>query len=571
MPLHYRCLALLRRLLPFLQRRPPHMAVLRSDVIAGLTVGLVLIPQALAYAQLAGMPAVTGLYAALLPGVVGALFGSSALLAVDPVALSSLLTFAALQPLAVPASNEWVTLAIWLAIYSGLFQFLLGAFRLGVLANLVSNAVIKGFVTAAAIIIALSQLPALLGQTHLWGLGWSSLPLQGWLDLEAALSAAAVGLGAVAALLACKHYLPRLPGIMLVCLGALMLSQYLGFAERGGAVVGEIVGGLPQPSLPATLSLETHLRLLLPALVIALLSFTEAMASCRTVARATHEPWSTNQELLGQGLAKIASGLCGSFPVSGSFSRTALNVYSGARTRCATLVASTVVLCCLIGFTGILYHLPKAVLAAIIIVPVWRLIDLKGIRRLLHDNPRDGLVALATLITTLLSGPHLYWGVIVGLALSLSLFLARHVAPRIVEVSLHESGALRDRHLYDLPPIAGHVLAVRMDASLTYLTAPVLEAYIRRRLGADHAITSVLVCASALNQIDSTGLDTLRDLHQLLAAQGIALYLSSAKRPVREALHRSGLLAELGERRLFATDLQALEHLACPEPHLAAI
>lgn len=570
MPTSTRLTTRLCNLLPFLKRRPPNRATIRSDLVAGTTVGLVLIPQALAYAQLAGMPPVTGLYAAFLPGIVGALFGSSALLAVGPVALTSLLTFAALQPLATPASAEWVSLAIWLAIYSGLIQFLLGACRLGFISNLVSNAVIKGFITAAAIIIAVSQIPSLIGQDRALGESWQSLLSGGQQELLHMLPTALFGIGAIAALLLCKRILPRLPGVMVVCLAGIVLSKTLGFAAGGGAVVGQIESGLPHFAWPLALSLDMHLALLLPALVIALISFTEAMSSCRTVARVTHEPWNTNQELIGQGLAKLSSAFSGGFPVSGSFSRTALNAYVGARTRCSTLMASMMVLACLVGFTSVLYHLPKAVLAAIIIVPVWRLIDIKGLMTLLRDNPKDGVIAVATLITTLVSVPNLYWGLIVGLGLSIVMFLHRHAAPRIIEISLHETGALRDRHLYNLPPLVEDILAVRMDASLTYLTAPVLESYICRRLASNRQTKKVLICASALNQIDSTGVDTLRSLFQLLRGQGVELFISSPKLPVRKALARSGLLAELGEERIFATDQHAVAYLchhSVPQQH----
>lgn len=561
MSINTRLTTMLLNLLPFLKQRPPDRATIRCDLVAGITVGLVLIPQALAYAQLAGMPPETGLYAAFLPGLVGALFGSSALLAVGPVALTSLLTYAALQPLATPASAEWVSLAIWLAIYSGLIQFLLGALRLGFISNLVSNAVIKGFITAAAIIIAVSQIPSLVGQDRALGESWQSLLSSDSQALWQMLLAAAFGLGAIAALLLCKRILPRLPGVMAVCLAGIVLSQTLGFAANGGAVVGQIEAGLPVFAWPVSLRLDMHLALLLPALVIALISFTEAMSSCRTVARATHEPWNTNQELIGQGLAKLSSAFSGGFPVSGSFSRTALNAYVGARTRCSTLVASLMVLACLIGFTDVLYHLPRAVLAAIIIVPVWRLVDIRGLMTLLRNNPKDGVIAVATLITTLVSVPNLYWGLIVGLSLSIVMFLHRHAAPRIIEISLHETGALRDRHLYNLPPLVEDTLAVRMDASLTYLTAPVLESYISRRLESNRKIKKVLICASALNQIDSTGVDTLRSLFQLLRGQDVELFISNPKLPVREALARSGLLTELGAEHIFATDQQAIAYL----------
>ncbi|MBA4721313.1 MAG: SulP family inorganic anion transporter, partial [Alcanivorax sp.] len=241
----------IRRLLPFTQWPRPSAQSLRKDAFAGITVGLVLIPQAIAYATLAGMPPVTGLYAALLPSIVGILWGSSALLAVGPVALTSLLTYAALHPLAEPESGQWVVLAIWLALYAGLIQFLLGAFRLGVIANFISNAVITGFINAAALIILLSQVPALLGlesqdfSTALAGLQ------RHLTDADAAwLWTLAFGLGSIALLWLQKRFAPRLPGVLVVCVVGIAISALFGYQALGGNVVGLIPAGLPTPQWP---------------------------------------------------------------------------------------------------------------------------------------------------------------------------------------------------------------------------------------------------------------------------------------------------------------------------------
>ncbi|WP_425056055.1 SulP family inorganic anion transporter [Pseudomonas abyssi] len=546
------------QLLPFLRWGKPAADQLRADLVAGVTVGLVLIPQALAYAQLAGMPPVTGLYAALLPGIVGALFGSSSLLAVGPVALSSLLTFAALQPLAEPGSSLWVSMAIWLAIYSGLIQLAMGALRMGAAANIISNAVIQGFINAAAVIIILSQLPSLLGFAEVAGDNWLLRLRHAWqADADRVLTTALFGGGSILALLLCKQLVPRLPAIVLVCLAGIGLSSAIGFASLGGSVVGRIASGLPSLGLPTGLTLEQHLALLTPAVVIALISFTEAMSSCRTMSRLTRETWNRNQELIGQGLAKIASGASGGFPVSGSFSRTALNAYSGARSAWSTIITSLIVLVCLLGFTDLLHNLPKAVLAAVIIVPVLRLIDIPGLLKLLRTTPKDGAVALITLGVTLATVPNLYWGIIAGILASVVLFLYRYAVPRIIELGVHDSGALRDRQLYGLPAIADDVLGIRMDASLSYLTAPVLESYIRRRIDTLD-IRHLLLSATAINQIDSTGLDTLHEIWLLLNSRGIRLYLSGAKLPLRTALHQQGYLALFGEDCLLASDAQAV-------------
>lgn len=287
------------RWFPFIRWARPSAGTLRRDAWAGLSVGLVLIPQAIAYATLAGMPPHTGLYAALLPAIVGSLWGSSQLLAVGPVALTSLLVYGSLAPMASPASAQWVSLAIWLALYSGLFQFLLGVCRLGRLADLVSQPVIHGFINAAALIIIFSQLPDLFGIR-----GMSMEQIAGMAGKNAAPApgvflSAGFGVVAVLLLVLSRRLFPRLPGILIVSIFAILASWWIGFEEAGGAVVGTLPSGLPRLSLPPAISFEQHQALWPAAFVLALISFTEAMSSCRTLSRKQQAPWDENQELIG--------------------------------------------------------------------------------------------------------------------------------------------------------------------------------------------------------------------------------------------------------------------------------
>ncbi len=557
----------IRRLLPFTQWPRPSAQSLRKDAFAGITVGLVLIPQAIAYATLAGMPPVTGLYAALLPSVVGILWGSSALLAVGPVALTSLLTYAALHPLAEPESGQWAVLAIWLALYAGLIQFLLGAFRLGVIANFISNAVITGFINAAALIILLSQVPALLG---LEGQNFSAAlaGLQRHLaDADAArLWTLAFGLGSIALLWLQKRFAPRLPGVLVVCVVGIAVSALFSYQALGGNVVGLIPAGLPAPQWPPSLTLEQHRALLPAAVIIALISFTEAMASARTLPNPDGRLWNQNQELVGQGLAKITSGLSGAFPVSGSFSRSALNLYVGATSGWSALFAALCTLVCLLFFTGYLQHLPRAVLAAIIIVPVLNLIQPKAFLHLFRTSRDDGVVAVATFIATLIAVPYLHWGVLTGFLLAMVFFLYRRAHPRLIELGLDPAGTLRDRTLNGLPPIAPGVLSLRLDASLTYITAPLMDRFIRERLQKETDLRVILICASAVNDMDATGADTLSQLHQDLQRRGIRLALSGVKKQVRDRLAHIGLLQRLGDDNLFVNNREAIVALKAKAP-----
>jgi SulP family sulfate permease len=549
--------ALLVRLLPFLKWPRPTPASLRRDAWAGLSVGLVLIPQAVAYATLAGMPPQTGLYAALLPALIGILWGSSALLAVGPVALTSLLSFGALSPLASPGSQTWIALAIWLAIYAGIFQLLLGAFQLGRIANLVSQPVMAGFINAAAIIIILSQIPALLGTPDL--LFWQTpLVHMTWPTL--------FGCVALLLLLGFKRFLPRAPGILLVSLIGIAASIAFDYASRGGAVIGAIPSGLPSLLLPPPIPLASHQELWPAALVLALISFTEAMSSCRMLARKTNARWDENQELIGQGLAKITSGFSGAFPVSGSISRSALNLYAGAVSAWANLFAALCVLFSLLFLTDYLFHLPRSVVAAMIIVPVIGLIDVAAIRRVFAVSRVDGGIAIATFMVTLFSMPRLHWGVFAGVGLTMAVYLYRLTAPRVIEVSLHPDGTLRDRNRFGLPPLAPDLLAVRLDAALNFLTAAALERFINEHCRTHPEVRRVLICSSAINGIDASGIDMLESLRTSLQGAGIELYFSGIKKQVWDVLEGAGMIAVLQRDRLFATDRQAILSLSPGRP-----
>jgi SulP family sulfate permease len=549
----------LLRLFPFLRWPRPSPDSLRKDVWAGISVGLVLVPQALAYATLAGMPPHTGLYAALLPSVIGLLWGSSALLAVGPVALTSILVFGSLSSMATPESSEWVALAIWLALYSGLFQLLLGIFRMGSIANLVSQPVVTGFINAAAVIIMLSQLPQLLGV---------KFAIAHWLSPARFLSltpgtmvTATFGCTALLLLFVFKRLLPKFPGVLIVTILGIGASRLLDYAGQGGAVVGALPASLPSLSLPPAISFASHQELWLGALILAIVSFTEAMSSCRVLARKQKGRWDENQELIGQGLAKMASGLCGAFPVSGSFSRSALNLYAGATSAWSSLIAASCVLVSLLFLTEFIRDLPYSVLAAMIIVPVFNLLDYGAFRRLFRISRDDAAVAVVTFIVTLSFSPRLHFGVFAGLGLTMVSFLYRRAHPRIIEVALHQDGTLRDRTRFGLPALVPDLLAVRMDSALNFLTAAALERFIVEKQSADPALRRVLLSASGINDIDASGIDVLESLVSTLQSQGVEIYLSAVKKQVWEVLDRAGLIRLLGPNRFFSTDREAVDGL----------
>ena len=552
-------------LFPFLNWPRPTAESMQRDVWAGITVGFVLVPQALAYATLAGMPPHTGLYAALIPSVIGILFGSSPLLAVGPVALTSLLVFSSLTSIAVPGSDQWVSLAIWLAIYSGLFQILFGLCKVGRAFALVSQPVLIGFTNAAALIIIVSQLPALIGLSSGGGQGLIEhivhLP-----DMPKAtlFITSLFGVSALLMLAALKKFAPHFPNLFCVLIIGIAASYAVNYAKLGGAIVRDIPSGLPHFLMPPAMPFELHRQLIASAFVVAVVSFVEAMSSCRTLARSQKTTWDENQELIGQGLAKISSALSGAFPVSGSFSRSALNVYAGAASAWSTLFAAACVLIALLFLSAPLYFLPKAVLAAMIMVPVFGLVKVSAFRRLFAISKDDATVALVTFIVTLFSMPHLYWGVFVGTGLATLFFLYRRMHPRIIEVAMHEDGTLRDRARFALPRIAPDVFGVRMDSALNYITAPSLERFITEKCREDRSIKQVLLCAGSINDIDSTGIDMLEALVITLRGEGVDLFLTSVKIQVWRVMQKAGIAERLRPAHVFSTDQQAVFQLATP-------
>jgi len=286
---------------------------------------------------------------------------------------------------------------------------------------------------------------------------------------------AAFGLGALLLLLWLRRHRPHWPGVLLVCGLGIVLSHFSAYAGHGGAVIGSVPEALPQLSLPPALDFGTHRALLAPALVVALVSFTEAMSSARTLARRRGERWNENQELIGQGLAKIASAASGAFPVSGSFSRSALNEYAGARTAWSTLFAAACVFAFLLAGTAVLAPLPQAVLAAVVIVPVTGLINVAGLRRIGRLARDDGLVALITFAATLFAVPQLHWGVLAGLIAGLAASMLRRSQPRIVELGVLPDGRSIARERYGLPRPAPDLIVLRPDTALVYASAAAVE------------------------------------------------------------------------------------------------
>ena len=531
--------------LPFLKWPRLSPEGFRNEWFAGFSVALLMVPQSVAYAALAGMPLVTGLYAALLPAVVGVLWGGSTRLSIGPSALTCVLISASLAGMAQPGSALWVELAIWLALLAGTLQLLMGLLRYGWLLNLISSPVMMGFTQAAGLLVMASQLPAISG----WQPGGNIQAL----DL-------AFGLGSLAALFAAKKWLPKWPSIMLVVAATAGISYAVGFAQQGGAVIGALPASLPTLSLPSLLPWSELGLLLGPALLIALVSFLEAASSAKTENQKEGTLWQENQDLIGQGMAKITSALCGSFATSTSFSRSAISLASGAKTGWAAIATASFVLLAVYASPA-LFHVPRAVLAAIVILAVSSLIQPKAFVKLWQISRIEASTAGLTFAITLLSTPRIYWGVLAGVLIGLSHFLHTRLHPRIIEVGLHDDGSLRDRHLWQLPPLAQNVFALRMDAELDFAAASSFEKYITEKLRDLPGIQHVCLFAQPINRIDATGVETLLQLRKQLSQRHIQLHISGIKLPVENTLRKAGELEGHDGVRLYRTDTEAIHAL----------
>ena len=534
----------LRRLVPILAWLPRYRrADLAGDLAAGLTTAVMLIPQAMAYAMLAGLPPIVGLYAAIPPLLVYAVFGSSPKLAVGPVAMDSLLVAAALGSLALAANETPLLAAAALAAMVGAVQVLMGVLRLGFVVNFLSQPVLSGFTSAAALVIAASQLGALLGLKLPASTGLHTVLAQLWTArAQIHLPTLALGLTATALLLALRRLRSK---ALIVVVVAILASTLLDLPGRGIAILGQVPAGLPTPAIPF-LSSTTLLALAPAALAIALLSFMEAISSGIAVATQDQRP-EPDRELVALGLANLATGFMRGYPIAGGLSRTAVNAQAGARTGLAGVFTATIVAAALLFLTPLLHNLPRAALAAIVIVAVASLVDIKLPRTLWQLRRRELPPLLVTCAATLTLG--ITTGLALGVLLSLAMFILRTTRPHTAVLGrLPGTTVYRNRERFpDALPVPG-LLLVRLDAQLYFANAAFLRDTLLRLVdGASEPVRAVVIDASSIHDIDISALTTLREVQRTLTARGIALHLAEVEGPVRDTLARSGFVHELGE------------------------
>ena len=542
-------------------------AILADDLMAALIVTIMLIPQSLAYALLAGLPPVVGLYASIAPLVLYAIFGTSRTLAVGPVAVISLMTASAVSAVASQGTAEYLEAAVTLALLSGVMLALLGLLRAGFLANLLSHPVISGFISASGVLIATSQLkhifgvsangdnwPEMLGtlatsigELNVWTLaiGIPATVFLFWVRKGAEPALQWVGLGKRSANMIAKAG-PVL-AVALTIIAVLMFD----LEAKGVALVGAIPQGLPPFAVPnADLSLIEQLWL--PALLISIIGFVESVSVAQTLAAKRRQRISPDQELIGLGSANIASAFSGGYPVTGGFARSAVNFDAGAKTPAAGAFTAGGIALATVFLTPALFHLPIATLAATIIVAVLSLVDFKTPGRLWRYSKADFAAHLATVLITLVAGVEA--GVIAGVGVGLVLYLWRASRPHAAIIGrVPETEHFRnvERHKVFTVP---HVLSIRIDEALTYLNARWLKEYVLERVAERPALRHVILMCSAVNEIDASGLESLEAINHRLGDGGIGLHLSEVKGPVMDRLKRTHFVEELNGKVFLTQD-----------------
>ncbi len=539
------------------QLRGADRALIGRDVSAGLTTAVMLVPQAMAYALLAGLEPVVGLYAATVPVIVYALLGTSRELAVGPVAMVSLLTATAVAPLAGDDPVAYAALAALLALLAGGLQIAMGLLRLGALVKLLSRPVLAGFTSAAALIIGLSQLKHILGVSIPRSHHVHTIVLEAAQRIgEANATAVVLGLGTLAVLAALKRVAPRVPRFLLVVAGGTLATWGLSLDI---AIVGAVPAGLPAPSLPA-LDTDTILALLPAALTIALVGFMESIVVARSYARRSGNAVDADRELLALGGAAVAAGLFGGYPVTGGFSRTAVNAQAGARTGLAGLITGVVVVVTLLVLTPLFHFLPKTVLAAIILSAVLGLIELHEAKHLWKTCRSDLALMAVTFAATLLIG--IEPGILVGVGASVAWFIWKNATPHVAVLG-RLPGTTVYRNIERYPDAAQHrgIVALRIDAPLFFANSLFLGQTVERLIDeAPQPVRHVVLDAKGIGSIDSSAVASLGELEASLHARDITLWMAGVRGPVRDMMAGTGLLDRM-QGRLVERAHQAIDRI----------
>ena len=567
--------------------------VLKADAIAGATVALVLVPQSMAYAQLAGLGPQYGLYASFLPVMIAALMGSSRQLSTGPVAIVSLLTAAALGDLATDPSSYAVYAAL-LALIVGLFQFMLGILRIGFVINFISHPVVNGFTNAAAIIVSVSQLHKIFGIRVIstsdtdWNVACQPLTLLErleqtgssamhaicnadqnyetlWRLIDAALDYVHIPTLMMSALafltmLVLKHFYAKIPGTLAVVVVSILVSWVVGYESMGGAIVSSInmdsVFSFKVPSF----DLKAMGSLFIFAVIISLIGFMEAISVAKSMAAKTKQRLDVNQELIGQGLANITSSFFQGYAVAGSFSRTSVNASAGAITGFSSVITALIVGIMLLWLTPLLYHLPQATLAAVIMMAVFHLINFSPIWHAWKIEKHDAIVGLLTFVLTLISAPHLENGIAFGVILSLGLFLYRTMQPNFSELSAREGSSILVSAVENNLEGCKVVSLVKYSGSLYFANAAYFETKMLELIAHNREhLRYIIVDVAGINQIDASGEEVLLNLVESCSESGVEILFARIE-GLDAILEKAGFKDRVGQNRFFQRRVEALRY-----------
>lgn len=548
-------------------------ADLKSDTVASIVFTIMVIPQSLAYAMLAGLPAITGLYASILPSILYSLFGTSRTLAVGPVALTSVMTASAVLPFAVSGSEQYATVAILLAFMSGVFLLVLSLLRLGFLTNLLSHPVISGFISASALLIVIGQLKYLLG---IQSEGDTLLPLVHSLYLHVNninLPTFILSLASITSLLLMRRYFSTLlkslgcsaqaiqlfgkSGPVLVVVAATVAVALLSLENMGVSIIGNV------PIKPLGINMEginwKIVEELLPsAFLISIVGFIGSVSVAQSFAAKRRQDIDPNQELVGLGLANIGSAMCGAFPVTGGFSRTVLNADCGSKSPMTGIISALLILLTLLFLTPLFYYLPKAILASIISISMMQLVSVQDLRNLWRFSKKEASLLIITFSVVMIEGMET--GLIVGVILSILCFLWHTSHPHIAIVGrLPGTEHFRNVQRFTVETHPS-ILTVRIDENLFFANARVFEERLQSLVSQNTAVKHLILMCTAVNMIDASALQSLEKIVDRLADSDVKLHLSEVKGPVMDRLKDSTLLDNL-TGQVFLTQYQAIQAL----------
>ena len=551
----------IKKVIPILEWLPNYKAsFFKGDLASGITVGIVLIPQGIAYALIAGLPPIYGLYCALVPQILYAIFGSSRQVSIGPVAMDSLIVATGVSTLALAGSESYIAIAILLALMVGTLQFILGIFSLGFIVNFLSKPVITGFTSAVSLIIGLNQFRNLFGVDFFQSDQIQYIIIDIWEQFSLYNPhTTVIGLLSVLLIIICRKISKKIPSALIVVILGILILKFFGTYFNNVAIVKEIPSGLPFFSIPE-LEIDQIKELLPIALTLVMVGFLETISIGKSLeAKQDEYRIRPNQELIALGLSNIFGSFFKAYPTTSSFSRSAINAENGAKTGMASLISVIMVVITLLFLTPLFYYLPKTVLAAIIIVAVFNLINFKEAFYLWRVNKLDFWLMLSTFLATLSLG--IEYGIAVGVGLSLIVLIYRTSKPYITELGkVPHSNFYRNKNRFEEVVLEEDILVFRFDAQLFYANANYFRDNLEEMtLQKGAALKLIVLDAESINRVDSTGVEMLKERVRYYKKKGITFYFAGVKGPVRDDLFKSGLLEIIDINHFFMRANQAIK------------